>query len=49
MQIGFSLNCRKQFVVHVINFVVVVFQEATASVVLQDNGLGTNVFLKHHD
>ncbi len=34
MQIGFSLNCRKQFVVHVINFVVVVFQEAVANVVL---------------
>jgi hypothetical protein len=49
VQTGFSLNCRKQFVVHVINFVVVVFQEAAANVVLQEHGLGTNVFLKHHD
>ncbi len=49
MQTGFSLNCRKQFVVHVINFVVVVFQEAIASVVLQEHGLGTDISLKHPD
>ncbi len=49
MQTGFSLNCRKQFLVHVINFVVVVSQEAAASVVLQAHGLGTDVSLKHRD
>jgi hypothetical protein len=49
VQTGFSLNCRKQFVVHAINFVVVVSQEAVASVVLQEHGLGTNVSLKHPD
>ncbi len=49
METGFSLNCRKQFVVHAINFVVVVSQEAGASVVLQEHGLGTNVSLKHPD
>ncbi len=49
MQTGFSLNCRKQFVVHAINFVVVVSQEAAASVVLQEHGLGIDVSLKHLD
>ncbi len=49
MQAGFSLNCRKQFVVQVINFVVVVFEEDAANVVLQEHGLGTDVSLKHHD
>jgi hypothetical protein len=43
------LNCIKQFVVHVIDFIVVVYQEATTSVVLQEHGLGTNVSLKHPD
>jgi hypothetical protein len=49
VQTGFSLNCRKQFVVHAINFVVVVSQEAAASVVLQEHGLGIDVSLKHLD
>jgi hypothetical protein len=43
------LNCRKQFLVHAINLVVVVSQEAAASVVLQEHGLGTDVPLKHPD
>jgi hypothetical protein len=49
VQTGFSLNCRKQFLVHAINFVVVVSQEAAASVVLQEHDLGTDVSLKHPD
>ncbi len=49
METRFSLNCRKQFVVHAINFVVVVSREPVASFVLQEHGLGTDVSLKHPD